>query len=1163
MLFSDTTVVVHISGNKENSGRILKTNQGLTKVFGYNKTELMGHQVNTLMPSIYAMRHNDFLEKFYRTGHKIVFNNEQTFYGLHRNGFCFCVKIFVKQMPDLQEGIQYVGMIKEQRSDHEFILTNSRGVIDSFSERITSLLNLPASLFKETDINIQILAPELIEVFGAGDRKKALLNKFREPGGRKLTFITPKHLGESANLGNKRSQQDVRKESKAREGTIDDSNKEKVLGYRYINKILNKQEIRPEKKITSADLLNLYEYKDSDDKQTVKCEIIDLSYGEEFKDLETLKLRVFKIAKIGQGPLGIGMEQGSEYMDDIYDPEYSIHSNKEVIDENAKHHEKKNLPGFVANNRDENLVRLGIKAQDERPQTLSTEKLPNNLVTTEGRQETLEAKYGSKDKGMKIVSEESSDQGEERHAEENKFQFKQKDTDNDEFKIKNEDSDEAGTPRIGLGEIKGPRFGNHDAPAIKDLDSNSQANESLLEYSLKEARDEEKKKVQRKFIHAKSSKVLTGANTNKGKQKVQSKPGTEIDNENTNTLQARLRAMKKKSEIQNMDNPNEVEEAPPEIITMDLKNENVIRLINLPIRRLESAEDKKRKRLSSPHNKVDFEDEQLRLIEIKVRNDKSDSELGKDLKKDLSARNELRGSSSKVAADSTINRIGRPQRTHKSRMVADDNYEPEKAEFNEYKFTEEELKLRKSLYDSIVKKTKEKKKEEKKELGKKEEDEEEKENKENSEEDSEKDEEQSNKETAEVEELHSDQDITSSMESVSKSSAARSYYSLRAAIDEKFIPSSIHNMSYIGQLVFLLILALSIIDCVFTIVRYNNMRITAENINHSSNRLGSLINIKLHVTNMMIISSNYLHDGNIIDDDTLKIFDETTVKLKYEADRLKEAQTQLSMATNTISASAKEKVNPAELYLNYMPINGMESAYANSIWQALIEMVVCAYRIANMKVGTVDPDTDPTVYLLVENALNSIIVNLDPAPEVLQEDIENRKARAALIFLILLIVASVSLFFSTILLMPVVNKIKKNKQNVFELFMHVKKHKANNELKRCKKFTIDNQIGQDIEIMAVEDEEEMEEVDTTNDQLKKLQSVESYKTKKRGYKRLVLNLGIIIFKFIFLILIMEGYFILSYFLSMTFLSRTLSLISELNKLMSRMPTNSLLLVMQK
>lgn len=69
--------MVHISGNKESSGRVVKVSHGLQKCFGYSKDEVVGHNINFLMPGIIGIRHNDFLDKFYRTGRERVFNHER------------------------------------------------------------------------------------------------------------------------------------------------------------------------------------------------------------------------------------------------------------------------------------------------------------------------------------------------------------------------------------------------------------------------------------------------------------------------------------------------------------------------------------------------------------------------------------------------------------------------------------------------------------------------------------------------------------------------------------------------------------------------------------------------------------------------------------------------------------------------------------------------------------------------------------------------------------------------------------------------------------------------------------------------------------------------------------------------------------------------------
>lgn len=83
--------------------------------------------------------------------------------------------------------------------EYEYMLTDMDGVIDSFSKGITALLGLTPNLFKDKDssINLQLLAPELIPFFletqAKGERGRgAAKSKYRDAGGDTLTLIVPK-----------------------------------------------------------------------------------------------------------------------------------------------------------------------------------------------------------------------------------------------------------------------------------------------------------------------------------------------------------------------------------------------------------------------------------------------------------------------------------------------------------------------------------------------------------------------------------------------------------------------------------------------------------------------------------------------------------------------------------------------------------------------------------------------------------------------------------------------------------------------------------------------------------------------------------------------------------------------------------------------------------
>lgn len=80
-------------------------------------------------------------------------------------------------------------------------MTDENGRIDSISEGITSLLKLPISFFKEHDIPIQVIVPELCEVarFKSSIGTIEIATNFEAWNGTKeLRFIIPKNFSSSS-----------------------------------------------------------------------------------------------------------------------------------------------------------------------------------------------------------------------------------------------------------------------------------------------------------------------------------------------------------------------------------------------------------------------------------------------------------------------------------------------------------------------------------------------------------------------------------------------------------------------------------------------------------------------------------------------------------------------------------------------------------------------------------------------------------------------------------------------------------------------------------------------------------------------------------------------------------------------------------------------------
>ncbi len=105
MMFAEDTAIVVISGNKDSQAKIMKTNNGITRLFGYNTFEVHGHEVNILMPPIIGVKHNYFLEQFFKTGKERVINNDVESFAMLRVGHIFSISLIVKPVPSLKNDI--------------------------------------------------------------------------------------------------------------------------------------------------------------------------------------------------------------------------------------------------------------------------------------------------------------------------------------------------------------------------------------------------------------------------------------------------------------------------------------------------------------------------------------------------------------------------------------------------------------------------------------------------------------------------------------------------------------------------------------------------------------------------------------------------------------------------------------------------------------------------------------------------------------------------------------------------------------------------------------------------------------------------------------------------------------------------------------------------
>jgi hypothetical protein len=117
-----------------------------------------------------------------------------------RVGHIFSISIIVKPVPSLKNDIQYIGLVKPTGKDYDYILTDPLGRIDSISKGISSMLGLQPAFFKENEIFIQVICPQLCEVERVKGSKEYATKFDQWSGLRDLSYIIPKNFN---NLGQK------------------------------------------------------------------------------------------------------------------------------------------------------------------------------------------------------------------------------------------------------------------------------------------------------------------------------------------------------------------------------------------------------------------------------------------------------------------------------------------------------------------------------------------------------------------------------------------------------------------------------------------------------------------------------------------------------------------------------------------------------------------------------------------------------------------------------------------------------------------------------------------------------------------------------------------------------------------------------------------------
>lgn len=150
------TAIVIISGNEDELGKIVQTNNFIKESVGYQRRQLIGQNVSILMPKIFSDHHNNVLSRYLQTSNERMNGKERIVPVLCEDGFMFPATAYTKALPNLEQGIQIVGFIskvevsledEEAESDISYILYDcSNEIVMGISSNCSRLYNIPKCL---------------------------------------------------------------------------------------------------------------------------------------------------------------------------------------------------------------------------------------------------------------------------------------------------------------------------------------------------------------------------------------------------------------------------------------------------------------------------------------------------------------------------------------------------------------------------------------------------------------------------------------------------------------------------------------------------------------------------------------------------------------------------------------------------------------------------------------------------------------------------------------------------------------------------------------------------------------------------------------------------------------------------------------------------------
>lgn len=173
----------------DEAGHILSYNQSAEKLFGYTASDVLGKNVNCLMPNRYAREHDTYLQNYQKTGQARIIGIGREVQGMKKDGSLFPMRLSVAELPrGASEVRRYLGschdLSREKLQEEQLRLSQKMDVLGRLSGGIAHDFNNILGIMLGYTEMLSLLLKEqptlqhyVGEISQAGERAKQLTGK--------------------------------------------------------------------------------------------------------------------------------------------------------------------------------------------------------------------------------------------------------------------------------------------------------------------------------------------------------------------------------------------------------------------------------------------------------------------------------------------------------------------------------------------------------------------------------------------------------------------------------------------------------------------------------------------------------------------------------------------------------------------------------------------------------------------------------------------------------------------------------------------------------------------------------------------------------------------------------------------------------------------------